>query len=76
MAKKMMAKKTTKRKKYTNAVARAAIQEIRERFVEDKRAKQKQISQVTCPDCGAWLNVTSSQPLPDDIKIEFVKHRI
>jgi hypothetical protein len=37
---------------------------------------RKEINQVICPDCGAWLEIVSSEPLPDDIKIQFIKHRI
>ena len=54
-------------------------QELRQDTQERKReAAEKALdrSQVNCPDCGAWLEITSSQPLPDDIKIRFVKHRI
>lgn len=40
-----------------------------------KRATQER-SQVICPDCGAWLEITSSQPLPDDIKIRLVERRV
>ena len=42
----------------------------------EKREKQKDRSQVICPDCGAWLEITSQSELPDDIKIEFIKHRV
>ena len=62
----------TKRRKFE---PRVAIQEMRDIAQERKRKANQQICQVTCPDCGAWLNVTSQHPLPDDIKIEFVKHR-
>ncbi|MCK9558692.1 MAG: hypothetical protein M0R50_11740, partial [Candidatus Cloacimonetes bacterium] len=40
------------------------------------KKSQKEISQVICPDCGVWLEIVSSEPLPDDIKIQLVKHRI
>ena len=64
------------KKKLRKFVSNDAIVEMHNDAAERKRRANEHISQVTCPDCGAWLNITSQHPLPDDIKIEFVKHRI
>lgn len=35
---------------------------------------QEEIRQIECPDCGAKLRLESSEPLPHDITVVFVKH--
>ena len=42
---------------------------------EQAKVREGKRVEVECPDCKALLAILSNAKLPDDIKLEFLKHQ-